>query len=383
MKTPPPVDPTKIKSVYIGRNELSPFHESYASENLILRMAAGRCFAHYAGEDIETTYWAVRKTAALYDVPERPIEISGKESVTFLERIFSRPIKDLKVGRGRYTLACTHDGGIFMDGILFRLSTEKFWFIQPDGDFKTWVLAHRKNAKISVSDPNSRVLQLQGPKSFAIVNAATNGELKKDFGYFHSGFFSIDTQNVYISRTGWSGELGYEIYTLGNQTDCPRLWNHLMKIGQPYGMIFSSMQSLNIRRIEAGILDSGSDFDPSITPYQAGLKKFVDFNNKNFIGRNALLTAPEGTHIYGFTCHTAIPMTGNKIYKQNTLVGKITTTGWSPRIKAYIGLVRFCASGNWPNEKLHAINASGSEIKVEIIKLPFFDPLKRLPKTIP
>ena len=82
-------DSNKIKKVYIGSNELSPFHECYSSEHLILRLAAGRYFAHYAGENTEATYWALRETAVLYDVPERPIEISGKDVVQFLEKIFS------------------------------------------------------------------------------------------------------------------------------------------------------------------------------------------------------------------------------------------------------------------------------------------------------
>ena len=100
-----------------------------------------------------------------------------------------------------------------MDGILFRLDDKKYWFVHPDGDLDTWFLAHKHNYNVSISDPQSRVLQLQGPKSLAVMNLATNGGVDHCMGYFKAGFFTIGEQSVFISRTGWTGELGYEIYT--------------------------------------------------------------------------------------------------------------------------------------------------------------------------
>ena len=126
---------------------------------------------------------------------------------------------------------------------------------------------------------------------------ASNGQIDATFKYFNSGFYKIGGQEVYVSRTGWSGELGYEIYTQGKSTNCMALWNHLTEIGKGHGMLFSSMQSINIRRIEAGIFDSGSDFDVTMTPYEAGLEKFVDLTKESFIGRQALIesNAPKDT----------------------------------------------------------------------------------------
>ena len=110
------LDPNKIHAVYTGGNAMSPFHACYANSATVLRLAAGRFFAHYNGEDIASTYWVLRRAAVLYDVPERPLEISGTDAVAFLDRIFTRQSSRLKIGRGSYTLACTHDGGIFMIG---------------------------------------------------------------------------------------------------------------------------------------------------------------------------------------------------------------------------------------------------------------------------
>ncbi|MBT6122576.1 MAG: hypothetical protein HOH48_04335, partial [Candidatus Puniceispirillum sp.] len=233
----------------------------------------------------------MRNAAVLVDVPERPVEISGLDAISFLDHVFTRQSGKLKIGSGHYTLACTHEGGIFMDGILFRLDEKKFWFVQPDGDLDTWLLAHRHNVDVSISDPQSRVLQLQGPRSLEIIHAATKGGVNQHMGYFRSGFHEIGGQHVFISRTGWTGELGYEIYTLGPATDCKRLWQALIENGTPKGMVFSSMQAINIRRIEAGIFDSGSDFDPSMTPDEAGLSRFVDLEKEFFIGGGCPHTA--------------------------------------------------------------------------------------------
>ena len=230
MNDHPTLNPANIFATYVGSNELSPFHNCYANENTVLRLAAGRFYAHYNGEDVISSYWALRKKAALFDVPERPVEIAGPDAVAFLEYLVARKIKDMEVGRGRYALICTHAGGIFMDGILFRLAENRFWFVHPDGDLDMWLLAHSRGFDVKVSDPKSRVLQLQWPKSFRIMQDATRGAITQNFRYFHSGLFKFDGQQVYVSRTGWTGELGYELYTLGEQTDCPRLWLSLIHI---------------------------------------------------------------------------------------------------------------------------------------------------------
>ena len=237
----PSRDPARIFPTFVGSNELSPFHHCYANESTVLQLAAGRFFAHQNGDDPVAGYWALRKHAALYDVPERPVEISGPDAVPFLERILARRIADMRPGRARYVLACTHQGGIFMDGILFRRTDDQFWFVHPDGDLDTWLLAHSPGFDIKLSDPQSRVLQLQGPKSYQIMHDASSGTISEDLKYFHSGFYDLGGQQVYVSRTGWTGEMGYEIYAQGDLTDCPRLWHHLMEKGKPHGMVFSSM----------------------------------------------------------------------------------------------------------------------------------------------
>ena len=197
------------------RFERSPFQDRWETPDTVMSVYAGRYCSAFNGEDVEATYWALRRKSVLYDVPERPVEIAGPDAQRFLERIFARQVHTLGEGRGRYAIACTHQGRVFMDGILFKMGADRFWYVQPDGALETWLLAHSEGFDVAITDPQSRVLQIQGPTSFDIMKQASAGAIDERMSYFHSGFFSIAGQEVYVSRTGWTGELGFEVYTRG------------------------------------------------------------------------------------------------------------------------------------------------------------------------
>jgi glycine cleavage system aminomethyltransferase T len=362
------------------RFELSPFQDRWATPETVMGVYAGRYYSVFNGEDVEATYWALRRRAVLYDVPERPVEITGPDAERFLEFIFARRIGDLKEGRGRYALVCTHQGRLFMDGILFRLGEDRFWYVQPDGALETWLLAHSAGFDVAFTDPGSWVLQIQGPASPAILKAASAGAIDERMGYFHSGFFRIAGQDVYVSRTGWTGELGYEIYTLGDATDCGALWDHLMAAGGPHGMMFGSIASMGIRRIEAGILDNGTDFDLSMTPFEAGLGAFVDLGKEDFIGRAALLGADRRKRLYGLKCPEAAPGYRQAIMDGDDFVGHVTAGAWSPFLQAGVGYARFDAPGDWVGRKLTAKTAEDEDLRCEVVDLPFYDPDKLIPR---
>ena len=383
MNEHPALDPAHIFPTYIGGNEFSPFHHCYANDQTVLRLAAGRFFAPHNGAPSELGSWALRHPAELFYVPDRPVDFASPDAVAFLERIVARRSGDMKIDRGRYALICTHQGGIFMDGILFRLAETRFWFVHPDGDLEPWLLAHSHGFDVTFSDPKSRVLQLQGPNSFPIMQAASSGALTESLKYFHSGFFDFDGQQVYVSRTGWTGELGYELYTLGDHTDCPRLWDHLMQKGAPHGLVFRSMQAMNTRRIEAGILDSGSDFDISMTPDEAGWERFVDLSKKGFIGRDALKAAANATRIFGLRCIAATPCSGDLILSGSAPVGMVTTGALSPYLKCGIGYARFDQLDEWSGKTLTLKSQQSDKVTCTIVDLPFYDREKRLPRGLP
>ena len=373
----------RLNTVRVGarRFETSPFQDRWLKSDTVMGVYAGRYYSVYNGEDVEDGYWALRRQAVLYDVPERPVEIGGPDAERFLEYVFARRISTLKHGRGRYAVACSHTGGLFMDGVLFKLADRRYWYVQPDGALETWLLAHSKGFDVRVSDPHSRVLQIQGPASFEIMRAATDGKLTEAMGYFHAGFFTIAGQEVYVSRTGWTGELGYEVYTQGAATLCGQLWDRLIAAGTPHGMKFGSISSMEIRRIEAGILDNGTDFDTTMTPFEAGLGAFIDLDKTDFIGREALLGVNRNSkRLYGLKCAFGIPGYKEQVMEGGQAVGHVTAGAWSPYLKSGIGYVRLKTPGAWAGRKLKVQTADGTLQDGEILDLPFYDQEKLIPR---
>lgn len=371
---------TNTVRISATRFEQSPYYQNYVNSDTVLGVAAGRYYASFNGEDPVETYWTLRRKAVLFDVPEKPWQIEGPDVLPFLEKIFTRRIGNLPEGRGRYAIACTPDGGTFMDGILFKLAENRFWYVQPDGPLEAWLMAHSNGFDVTISDPNSRVLQIQGPSSMRIMSDATNGAIDENMKYFHSGYYNVGGQQLYVSRTGWTGELGYEIYSGGVTTDHNRLWNHMLEAGTPHGMTFGSLIAMGTRRIEAGILDNLTDFDTSMNPFQAGLGRFLELDKTDFIGRTALLKADRKTLLYGVKCPTVAPRDHSEIIDGTASVGRVTTGAWSPFLECGIGYVRFNEPGDWAGESLLMETRHGEFVACEILALPFYDPEKCIPR---
>ena len=364
------------------RFEESPFISRIDDNKMIRGVYAGRFHAIYNGEDVLEKYWVLRTKALIYDVPEKPIQISGPDAESFLQKIFSRDISTISEGRGLYCLACTPNGGIFMDGILFKLASDNYWYVQADGDFETWLLAHSENFDIKIHDPNSRVIQIQGPNSLDIMKKITKNQINETMKYYSAGFFQINEHKVYISRTGFTGELGFEIYTLENEKDHCALWDYIMEHGKNFGLEFSSCRSITIRRIEAGILGNLTDMDRTMTPFEAGLGKFVSLNKNNFVGKKALIDVDKRPILLGFTCSEIIPSAGSHVMENNLSVGTITSGVESPTLKCGVGYVRFNKPHDWVGKKLTIRSKNGTEASGEVVELPFFDREKKLLKGI-
>ena len=369
------------------RFEESPFIERTASPDMVRGVYAGRFMAIYAGEDPIEKYWCLRQKALIFDVPEKPIEITGPDAELFLEKVLSRRVSAMTEGRGYYAIACTPQGGVFMDGVVFRLGSERFRYVQADGPFEAWLMAHSGGFDVTISDPHSRVLQIQGPASIDIMNAASGGAIDDTMKYFRSGYFDLGGQRMYVSRTGYTNELGFEIYCDANTTDHVALWDHLMECGAPYGMEFSSTRAMNIRRVEGGILDNLSDMDPTMTPFEAGLAHFIDMDKGEFIGRDALLNKDRRSCLLGLTCSATIPAAGSAVMEGIKQVGRVTQGRPSPTLGMGIGYVRFFTPGDWSGRELTLRLPNGTTNDCQIVELPFFDRERRivrgLDRTIP
>ena len=375
-------DLKKTIKISARRFEESPYIDRTNCPEMVRGVYAGRYFAMSLGEDPIQKYWLLRQKAAIFDVPEKPIEISGPDSIPFLEKVMTRKVASIKEGRGYYSLACTHQGGIFMDGVIFKFNENKFWYVQADGPFEDWLLAHSGGFNVKISDPKSRVLQIQGPASIDIMKAASNGKIDENMPYYRSGFFDLGGQQLYISRSGFTNELGFEIYSDGFTTDHLALWDHLMDCGKPFGMELSATRAMTIRRIEAGIFGNLTDIDTTINPFEAGLGFCVNMDKGDFIGREALVNKDKRTCLLGLTCKTETPVSGSKVINGSKIVGHITAGVHSPTLNTGIGYVRFYEPNDWPGKNLDLKLPNGNLHKAKIVNLPFFDKEKHIVKGI-
>ena len=379
-------DTLRLSSFRIGQ---SPFAHRYVTDQTVFGVYCDRLYPLKStrDEDPIPNYWKLRRGVMLYDVPEKPLEIVGPHAARVLERVLACRVEMLAPGRARYGIACHCDGTVLMDGVVMRLAPDRYWYVKANGEFMSWLKANAIGLDVEVSDPDSRVLQIQGPKSLHVLDAAIGGGLPVDFKYFHAGFFDVCGQRLWISRTGWTGEAGIEIYCNSGPepTDHDALWDGLLACGEPFGMEFSSSSSMGIRRIESGILDNGSDIEPDLTPFGAGVGQFVRFDKEDFIGRAALEAADRSQLLFGLVCATATPQSGMHVHFENGPVGHVTIGTWSPTLDRGVGYVRFdrpLPGDDWLGKTvfLHDHDAAPHEATVDT--LPFVDKDKRLPRTV-
>ncbi|MDH3688765.1 MAG: aminomethyl transferase family protein, partial [Gammaproteobacteria bacterium] len=154
---------------------------------------------------------------------------------------------------------------------------------------------------------------------------------------------------------------------------------HLMQAGEEFGLIYSSLRSMQIRRVEAGILDYGTDMDRTMTPFQAGLGKFVDLSKSDFIGKLALAGADPRPLLYGIKCLAGAPSYRAQVVWQGRAVGHIRSTAWSPFLECGIGYVFFAEPGDWLGRRVTVLT-KGSEFDGTVVSLPFYDADKRIPR---
>ena len=362
------------------RYSFSPYASCYATPEMVWGLYSGRFYALGWGDDPVAAYHTLRSHAVLYDVPERPIEITGPQALELLRRVFCRRVDTLKSGVGRYCIACRDDGGVLMDGVLFRLEDELYWYVPANGEFVPWLNALAIGLDVRISELHSWVIQIQGPRAFDILANVWDEAAARKLPYFHIRPCTIAGQRLFVSRTGWTGEMGFELYTREREPDGPGLWNHLLARGKPHGLIAGSLESMGIRRIEAGILDNGTDIDPGLNPFAAGLGKFVDLEAGDFVGWSALLNADRRPQLLGLTSPTLVPVAGRRVFRDGRDVGRVTTGAWSPTLDCGIGYVRFETADAWCGRAVQIADDSGTLREATIVELPFFDREKRIPR---
>jgi len=334
------------------------------------------CFDDHSTED---GYWLLRQKAAVLHTGEYPLQFEGPDAERLLDKLFTKDITKVKVGRCGYGLACYEDGGLLVDGILLRLEQDKFWYAQADGDFYSWARAHAAGMDVRISDPDVFVSQVQGPNALKILAAASDNGMPEPFGYFAIARVSFGGQEVVVTRTGYTNELGWEYYTEPHH-DADALWAHLEAAGEPFGMQIFGLDAMNIRRIEAGILNAGSDFNTTTTPYDAGLGRFVDEDKADFIGKSALQSASREPRLHALKCQTGEPLISGAVEIAGQRVGTVTAGATSPYLGFGIGYARMDSVEHGPGSQVMVACRDGSLQEAELVEFPFYDKLAEIPR---
>jgi aminomethyltransferase len=317
-------------------------------------------------------YWKTRKELILRHTGEHPYEISGPDALTLLQKIFPRDISKVKVGRCSYQFACYHDGGMITDGLLLRIEKNKYWFAQADGDLFSWYKANAVGLNVNIADPNVWVSQIQGPKSMDLLDHLIDENIAKNWKYFDWTTVTIKDERLIISRTGFTNELGWEFY-LRPENNAEKIGDLILKEGKKMGMILTATPSFRGRRIEAGLLSAGQDFDKSTNPFSVGLGKFVDLNKENFIGKEALIAADKKCKTWGIRIKDGIALKGDSLKVNGQNVGRVTSSTWSPYQVCGVGIVHMNNYSLGPGTAVEVTCIDGKIRIGELCKLPMYD----------
>jgi glycine cleavage system aminomethyltransferase T len=360
----------------------SPYHELHRANGAKYCVYNNRLMpVSQAGNRLDD-YWILRRKVGLFDTGERPTEILGPDAEALCNKVFTRDCSTMKPGRAGYGLICYPDGGVLCDGILARLAPDRYWYVQADGQVFAWLVAHAQGMNVKIRDPHSWVSQVQGPRSLDVLAAACDGGPPKEFGYFAVAYVTMGGQKVMVTRTGWTAEVGFEFYTLPEEgpVDGPALWNHILKAGAPFGISVCALDSMDIRRIEAGILNNISDMDETMNPFQAGLASFVKLDKPDFIGKAALLKADKGVLLHGLRCKKAEPLIGGELRSGGAAIGRVTAAGWSPLYNAGVAIIRLDRASLVSAPNVTVQGRDRDHHPAEIVSLPMYDTDKKIPR---
>ena len=332
----------------------------------------------------EQNFWNLVNKAILCDVAvERQVEITGPDATKFIQLLTPRDLSKLSIGQCKYVLIVNKDGGILNDPVLLRLQENHYWLSLADSDILLWAqgVAVNSGLNVKICEPDVSPLQLQGPNSGKIMESLFGNNIR-DLKYYWLRELNLDGIPLIVSRTGWSSELGYELY-LRESSKGDDLWEKIMTAGKDFGL--KPGHTSSIRRIEGGMLSYHADADINTNPYEVGLGRLVNLDiDVDFIGKEALQKINKNgikRKQVGVVLDCE-PLTGPntsfwEIFKNNKIVGKITSAVYSPRLKKNIALAMISIEHSEIGTELDVI-LSSKVIKANIVEKPFFDPKKKI-----
>jgi aminomethyltransferase len=383
----------------------TPFHErtSALCVSHAWRRWAGYVVASSYELSHEREYHSIRAAAALFDVsPLYKYAITGKDAAQLLDHVVTRSIQALKVGQVAYTPWCDAHGKVLDDGTVARLGEHSFRLTAAEPNLR-WLQDNAGGLDVSIKDVSESMvaLSLQGPASRAIL-----GDL--ELRYFRLAESSISGIPVTISRTGYTGDLGYEIW--GPASQAIALWDALIDTGTPHGIMPAGMLALDVARIEAGLMLIDVDYVPArkalidgqtSSPFELDLAWTVNLKKERFVGREALVAEAARDPQWRFVgieiewaslealyaevgLATRLPPTAWRmsvpIYAGNEQAGYATSGGWSPLLKKYIALAHLRGPWTAPGTALEieiSVEHRRKRAAARVVKKPFFDPERK------
>ena len=357
----------------------------------------------------EHEYNAIRNAAALIDVtPLYKYRISGREATKFVNRVIARDIHKVAVGQVIYCCWCDEQGKVIDDGTISRLDANLYRWTSADPSFR-WFHENALGLEVKIEDISDQVaaLALQGPTSAKLLMQAAEADIA-NLKYFRLTHGRIAGVDVDISRTGYTGDLGYEIWIPWN--DAPRVWDALFQHGDAFDLHATGMLALDVARIEAGLILIEVDYFSSkkaligsqkYSPYEIGLGRLVDLKKEHFVGRAALEeenrrgpkrllmgleinwddierlydAAGLAPQVASTASRVAVP-----VYRGGLQIGKATSTTWSPTLKKMIALASLDRHHSAPGTELQievTVEAVRHKARAKVVQLPFFNPPRK------
>lgn len=355
-------------------------------------------------------YNAIRNACAMIDVsPLYKYRISGSDATKFVNRVITRDITKVKPGQVIYCCWCDEQGKVIDDGTISRLGENLYRWTAADPSIR-WFHQNALGLDVQIEDISTEVaaIALQGPTSGRLLIKAAEADIA-NLKYFRLTHGKIGGVEVDISRTGYTGDLGYEIWMPWK--DAPRVWDALMENGRQFDVHAAGMLALDVARIEAGLIMIEVDYTSSkraliesqkYSPYEIGLGKMVDLKKEHFIGRDALAAEhkrgpkrllmgldvnwEDVERIYdSFGLGPQVQSTASRapvpVYRGGLQIGKATSTTWSPTLKKMVALASLsrehAATGTELQMEL-TVEAVRHKVRATVRELPFFNPPRKM-----
>ncbi|WP_394925907.1 glycine cleavage system aminomethyltransferase GcvT [uncultured Robinsoniella sp.] len=321
-------------------------------------------------------HMAVRQNCGLFDVSHMGEFICrGKDAARNLNYLLTNDFTKMYDGQARYSPMCNEKGGIVDDLIVYKIKEDDYFIVvnaaNRERDF-TWMSRHRFGDVqfIDISD-STALIALQGPKAKAILKkAVSEDDIPKK--YYSANFKGrINEIPCTISKTGYTGEDGFEFYC--SPEDAPKIWELFLELGSDKGIMPCGLGARDTLRLEAAMPLYGNEMNEEVTPYEAGLLAFVKMEKEDFIGKKALLEKADFKR-----CRMGLKVTGRgiirehaDIYREGKLIGKTTSGTYSPLLQYSIAMALLDRNAVWVGDEVEA-DVRGRRVKAQVVELPFY-----------